>query len=221
MALWRKWHLCCVAVCVLSVAKPAPVLAESDDFWEIFDGDNWYWADSLQHPLYSVAVFGGEGSRQPWDDMITEPWTIEGSGDWLVALAGNRVLGWYKDQLSIEVEGTVGYHFDRQTYYEFGLGIYARWHDFPWNDHVLTTLAVGTGPSYTTEYPILEVENESEPGAGSKWLNQLNVEATLALPRYPTTALLLRFQHRSGMFGLINDVHDGMSFVTIGLRQGF
>jgi hypothetical protein len=221
MALWRWCFLWSMAVSVLSAAAPAPVLAGSDDGWDIFDEDNWYWADSLKHPLYSVAVFGGEGTKQAWDRVITEPWNVEGSGDWLLALSGTRDIAWYKDKLSIEVEGLFGYHFDRQTYYEFGLGIYARWHDFPWNDYVVTTLAIGTGPSYTTEYPILEADNEESPGAGSKWLNQLNVEATLALPDYPTTALLLRFQHRSGTFGLINDVHDGASYLTVGFRQDF
>ena len=55
----------------------------------------------------------------------------------------------------------------------------------------------------------------------SSFLNFFSPELTLALPSHPDDELLLRFHHRSGIFGLINGVDTGAQFGTIGFRHRF
>jgi hypothetical protein len=179
----------------------------------------WHWAGPEDSPSWGIAVFGGQALDSNFSDTVTQPYSSDATGDYMVALAPSRTFAWYRDKLSFEAELMVAYHFGHQQYEEFGGAVYARWHAFPWNETVRTTLAVGLGPSYTTIYPNIELQND--PNNRSRWLNQFNLEATFGLPEYPSTEMLLRLQHRSGMFGTMGGVWDGSNFVVVGLRQHF
>ncbi len=78
---------------------------------------------------------------------------------------------------------------------------------------------VGPGSSYTSVYPALELQDGSNNR--SRTLNQFNLEMTLAMPRCPTTSLMERLQHRSGIFGTVGGVYDASNFLTVGVRQDF
>lgn len=168
--------------------------------------------------LYAVTIFMGEGTENNFSNVLENFFDVEGSTDHVVGLAASRLLGWYGRSLSFEAELMYAYHYGREVYHEIGTAAYARWHDFPWNDYVLTTMAVGMGPSYTTEFPQLERQPD---GSRSRLLNQFNLQASFALPAYPETALVARLQHRSGMFGAFNGVTDASNFLTLGLRYEF
>ncbi len=180
---------------------------------------SWHWAGSSDPSPWAVAVFGGQALDSNFSDTVTQPYSSDATGDYMVALEGSRTFAWYRDMLSFEGAAMGAYHFGHQQYEEFGGAVYARWHRFPWNDTVRTTLALGLGPSYTTIYPQIEAQND--PNNRSRWLNQFNIEATFGLPQYASTELLLRLQHRSGMFGTMGGVWDGSNFVVMGLRQHF
>lgn len=180
---------------------------------------SWRWAGTDGNSPYAIAVFGGEGTDRNFSETVSRPLANDTTSDRVLALAGTRELAWYGNMLSFEVEAMYAYHFGRETYSEVGGAAYARWHDFPWNRHLITTFAIGLGPSYTTIYP--ELETQDDPDNRSRWLNQFNLEATFGLPRYPSTALLLRLQHRSGVFGTLGGVWDASNFLVIGLRQHF
>lgn len=206
----RRWLLpALLAVALAAGARAGEDVAPSG--WRSIGADD--------AGAWSLALFGGEGTDRNFSETLSNPFAGDTTGDLLVALAGARELFRYRDMLSIEVEAMYGYHFGREDYHEVGTALYARWRDFPWNETLVTTFALGLGPSYTTIYP--ELETQADPGDRSRWLNQFNIEATFALPRDPSTALLFRLQHRSGVFGTFGGVWDASNFLTIGLRRQF
>jgi hypothetical protein len=57
--------------------------------------------------------------------------------------------------------------------------------------------------------------------AGSVFLNYFSPEITFSLPHYRKYELVLCIHHRSGLYGLINNVNVGSQFGTVGLRVHF
>ena len=175
--------------------------------------------DGTDRP-WAVSIFGGPGSDLDLSDTLKHLPSFDNSSDRIAAVALSRELARFDGgALSLDGELMGAHHFGNQRYEEIGAGLYARWHVFPWNDRVLTTMAIGIGPSYTTATPELEFQ----PGEvhHSRVLNQFNPEITFALPSQPQTALLLRLQHRSGMFGLIDGGWGSSNYLAVGLRQHF
>ncbi|MGE3933571.1 MAG: hypothetical protein AB7F67_09970 [Rhodospirillaceae bacterium] len=169
------------------------------------------------HPWF-VGVFGGFGLNTSFSQIFVNPFGMSRTEDYIAVVTVGREVGRVFDRrLSFELEGMYAYHFGRQEFHEFSTTAYARWHRFPWNRSIDTTLAFGIGPRYVTEEPLMETDK----GWHSKILNQLNVEITGALPEYPDDQLVIRLQHRSGIFGLIDGVRDGSNFVTLGYKRYF
>lgn len=138
----------------------------------------------------------------------------------VVAAAVSRRLATLFDVLDVEAELGADKRFGDM---HAELGWFAadfRWTWFPWNDTVKTTLAFADGPSYASEIDSQE-RIQSGNGRGSNFLNFASPEITFALPGHPDDQLVLRDEHRSGIFGLINGVHDASSFITIGYRRLF
>ena len=124
--------------------------------------------------------------------------------------------------LKFEIEGTTALHWGTwhsdHVFVEFAASFNIRWHQFPWNKYVLTTAGFGEGVSFATEKPSYETEINNMT---SQWLNFLMFDMTFALPDYPNWALQLRLHHRSGIFGLINNISGGANFFTAGLKYTF
>jgi hypothetical protein len=53
----------------------------------------------------------------------------------------------------VEAEGQVVYNFGDQSHWEFNALPGSRWHQFPWNESLATTMAFGLGLSYAAEVP--------------------------------------------------------------------
>jgi hypothetical protein len=136
---------------------------------------------------------------------------------YLVALALARRVGSYKDLLSFEVEGQIVKHFEEQDHWEFNALLTARWELFPWDHYLDTSFALGTGPSYATNTPEIEVERSDE---SEHLLAYMLVELEFVLPSRPNVALITRIHHRSNAFGLVAE--DGSSNVlAVGLKFKF
>jgi hypothetical protein len=165
-----------------------------------------------------VTVFGGVSLSRHYTETLRSPWDSESTDQGIGALTLSREIGRvFGRRIAFEVEGLYAYHFGDQRYHEVGAAVYARWHDFPWNDHLKTSIAFGIGPSYVSILP----DMEAAKGHTSKLLNQANLELTFALPKYENDQLLFRFQHRSGVFGLLDDAGDASTFIVIGYRKAF
>jgi hypothetical protein len=151
---------------------------------------------------------------------------IFGNGDFghsgIVALAGSKKLGSvWGNRLDFELEAQAVQHFGDQKHFELNpVVILARWRTFPWNHVLPTTFAIGDGISIATETPKLEVKKRGRKGS-SKVLNYVMAELTLSLPPCPKWALVARYHHRSGMFGVFNGVHDASTAFALGVKYWF
>jgi hypothetical protein len=123
-----------------------------------------------------------------------------------------RQVGW-------ELECQLAQHFGEQAHLELDFAINARWLTFPWDAQLDTSLAFGSGLSYTTDVP--ETEAEVNPDTGStRLLHYLLVEVAAALPE-SRWGLFTRLHHRSGIWGFFDGVGRASNYIVLGIRYRF
>jgi hypothetical protein len=171
-------------------------------------------AASPEHP-WALLAYGAVYMESPLGDTLSLSPSVEDS--YLAALALNREFARTGKFLGWEGAGQAVKHFGDQDHFEFNALVIARWHRFPWDRRLDTTLAVGEGLSWATETPRLEKENHSD---ANQLLNYLMFELTLALPgsRWYWSG---RIHHRSGVFGLFDGVHSASDFIGMGVGYRF
>lgn len=126
-------------------------------------------------------------------------------------LAGRRPL-------TLEAEAQILQHFGNQGHSEGTVALVLRWHDFPWDDKIDTTFAIGEGLSFATSVPELEILRN---GRSTQLLNYLLFELTFALPQEPDWQFVGRLHHRSGVYGLFDGVGSGSNIYSAGIRRRF
>jgi hypothetical protein len=172
----------------------------------------------------AVAIYGGNYVENSMGQvLVTSPetpltWSYE-SGDHLIATAVSRDVGRWR-RLTFEPEAGIAQRFGRQQATELWGAVFARYHGFPWDGTVLTTFAISTGLNWASDVTDVE-EDRANDGEGSPWMHFFSPEFTFALPSRPNTELLLRFHHRSGVFGVVSDAWGGAQYATVGLRVRF
>jgi hypothetical protein len=119
-----------------------------------------------------------------------------------------------------ELEGQLVKHTGEQTHWEFNFAVILRRTAFPWNQYIKTTAAIGDGLSYATVVPPIELASHTNRGA-TKLLNYFMVELTFAPPQSKHWSLMTRIHHRSGIYGLFDDVKGGSNLMSIGLRYKY
>jgi hypothetical protein len=171
----------------------------------------------------SLAIYGGNYAETPMGEaLVTSPqlpffWQYN-TGDHLVATAASRVAGHFWERtFTLEPELGIGQRFGRQSAIEVWGALFFRYHGFPWDKWVVTTVAVSTGMNWSSEVTTVEDE-KAKDGEGDNWMHFFAPEITLAAPDHPNLQLLFRFHHRSGVFGLVNDNGGGAQYGTVGLR---
>jgi hypothetical protein len=156
-------------------------------------------------------------SVNAWHDIVTEPNHVEFADAYLATLAVSHTLARYhQNDVGLEAEGQVVYNFGDQSNWEFNALLATRWHRFPWNETVATTMAFGLGLSYATEVPEVEIELED---SSQQLLIYWVWEMTFAPPGARWGASL-RLHHRSTGFGLMAE-DGGMNAIALGLRFEF
>ena len=171
--------------------------------------------DDIKRHKWFLTIYGGAHAQDTIEDVFTFNAKFE-DNDYIAVAALAREFWHYKDYISFEAEGQIGKHFNNDTFWEFNGLIIGRWHVFPWNKYVDTSLAVGDGLSCYTE--ISKVEKEDDDDA-QKTLNYLLFELALGLPQYPRWDLVVRIHHRSSIFGLYGA--GGSNYVTGGIKFSF
>ena len=171
--------------------------------------------DDIKRPKWFLTVYGGAHVQDDINDIFTFQPKFE-DNDYIAVAALAREFWHFKKYISFEVEGQIGKHFNNDTFWEFNGLIIGRWHAFPWNKYVDTSIAVGDGLSYYTE--VSKVEKEDDEDA-QKTLNYLMFELALGLPQYPRWDLVVRIHHRSSIFGLYGA--GGSNYVCGGIKFGF
>jgi hypothetical protein len=168
-------------------------------------------------PLNSLNVYGGRMTSDHWEDVFIDTFNLDFVDSYFLAVGLARKVGEYRDRMSFEIEGQVVKHFDYMDHWEFNGALTGRWEKFPWDDTLDTSLAFGIGPSYATEEPQVEIDNNSET---SKFLVYWMIELALGLPDYPQTSFITRLHHRSDAWGLINK-DGGSNGIGFGLKYRY
>ncbi|MDH3240419.1 MAG: hypothetical protein OEO83_07115 [Alphaproteobacteria bacterium] len=160
---------------------------------------------------YSGFIYGGVASE---DDLFGA--LGFDTADVNLAAAGVTArLHRFAFGLEVEAEVGIGRRFGDESLWEVWAGAGLRWRDFPWNDVIATTFGLTlVGLDYTSEVPAHE--RRFHGNDDSRLLGFFAPEITLALPRHPEIAILLRLHHRSNVFGLFDD--GSATFTTAGLR---
>ena len=168
----------------------------------------------------SAALYVGQLEGGNFSSMFYEPWNVEFENTNLIALSAAYEIYRFSFGLGVELEAGVGRRFSGEDNWEFWTAAAVRWHDFPWNDVVKTTLGVAFfGPNYSTR--ISDHEASRNGGKKTHWMNFFAPEVTLAHPDFPQAALLIRLHHRSGLAGLYNDTTSGSTFLSVRTRYFF
>jgi hypothetical protein len=179
----------------------------------------------------SVAVFGGWATDTDFTQIIYAPWTVNFVDIQLIGAAYSRRLGTIAElfgdpgigslanDLTIETEVGASGRFGDAAWGELWVSLYLRYDGFPWNDRIYTTLALNTGWSILNETS--DFERERSEGNTSLVLHDFSPELTFADPRNKDLELVLRLQHRSGIFGLVDGVEEGSTYISTGVRLRF
>ena len=157
------------------------------------------------------------------DVFISNPetpltWTY--AGDHLLAGAVTRRIATLWRHVEVEPEFGVGQRMGKQHETEIWGAVFFRWRGFPWDDRLITTVAISTGMNYATDISN-EEQDRARDGKGDRWLHFFSPEITFALPSRPDVELLFRMHHRSGVFGLVSDAWGGAQYASVGLRFRF
>jgi hypothetical protein len=123
---------------------------------------------------------------------------------------------------SVEVEGVLLKHFNRQDHWEMAAGAFLRSGQIPLLFGAELNLAAGTGLSYAFSDPDLEIGKNGQVGVDTYRLQfYLAFETELAHEAIPGWNLVGRIHHRSGAYGVLTPQRSGSNFIGLGLRRGF
>ncbi|MGE0702268.1 MAG: hypothetical protein AB7O57_24435 [Hyphomicrobiaceae bacterium] len=173
---------------------------------------------------WSVGAYWGQYNRGRLMHFAVAPWRVHGGWQDGYLVAGNAVYTMAHlpyVPVDLEWDFTVAAHYGSGQFYELGALPMFRWTWFPWNNLIDTSLRIGPfGASYTTEISKLEAA-DTKGLHTSRYLNLYMLEWTFAPPERSGWEAFVRIHHRSGIFGLVNDVSGGSNYVSTGLRFGF
>jgi hypothetical protein len=162
-----------------------------------------------------LTIYGGISAQDTLGDVLSFQATFP-DDVYIGVVALARELWRYKHLLGIEAEGQVGKYFGDEHQWQFNGLLIGRWHKFPWDHYLNTSLAIGEGLSYNTE--VSDVEERDDEDA-TKLLNYLLFELTLGLPSQPRWDFVVRIHHRSSIKGVIGAA--GSNFVCAGIKIKF
>jgi hypothetical protein len=216
----RAGRIACLAVACLSATvstlRAADVVADGPDNVILFTPHSL-----ADEPLWAATVLGGGSAGDSrLIDILSNPWNTDTADDYFVGAAVSRKLARLYRYFTLEGELGLAARFGDNEAGEGWAAIYLRFDGFPWNNRIRMTAGISTGLDYLSNLPSAETSPDGEPEEyTSHVLHYFSPEITFALPKYPNEELVVRFQHRSGMFGAINGVSGGSNVVTVGFRH--
>jgi hypothetical protein len=180
---------------------------------------------------HSLAAFVGKATDTNFVESMYAPWGNKFEDIGVVGAMYSYRLGSLHDVLNlpsnhitdhIVVEGETGgaFRFGDERLGELWTGLYVRYDGFFWNDKVFTTLAVNTGLSLLSQTSEFERGRDSN-GKNERLLHYMGPEITFADPENKNLELIVRYHHRSGVFGLFDGVVSGSTFLSSGVRIRF
>lgn len=148
------------------------------------------------------------------------------SGGNIYTFTATRLLGelkWeigghtFTPQLEVPLTLEVVDENSRSPFLDFNASFAVRWVDFPWNNYVKTSFAMGIGLSYSEKIYLIDIERHPDDYRSHLKFNW-PIQLTLALPEYPKHQVMIFIAHQSG--GHIFD-DGGVNSLGIGYRHDF
>ncbi|PSB02660.1 hypothetical protein [Merismopedia glauca] len=169
-------------------------------------------------------IYGGTGTNSSLGQTLTgktsEFYDSFFNGENYVGVEVGRKIANLGKKFQIEVTGQARQHFNESDYLALETAIVLRWHIARNSNFLNASLALGDGFSYVTDLPQVEA-NRPDSFKKSNLLNYLLIETTFSLPKNPDWSLVLRLNHRSGVFGIFNGARDGSNNLSVGIRHSF
>ena len=143
-------------------------------------------------------------------------------------LLGEAVIGWgeheFRPQLDVPVFIEVFDENSRDPFPSYNAALRARWVDFPWNDYLRTSAAIGWGLSYSARIPLMERRREDRRDRRLDRTHlkfALPIDISFAHPRWPQHQIMFFLSHQSAgrWFGIFG--RGGVNSVGIGYRWGY
>lgn len=154
--------------------------------------------------------------------LLLEPWSGTWGDDTMVAGAYSYRFARFWRFFMLDGELGGGYRFGDTNGGEFWAAVFLRYDGFPWTEYLYTTIGVSMGPDYVTRLPRVERGTDARPEPNtSRFLNYFSPEFSFALPAAPEYSLVIRYMHRSGIFGTYNGVWEGANTISVGFRFRF
>lgn len=164
------------------------------------------------------------------EDFFIAPSTIEqfhgAAGGNLYTLTATRLLGnlkWeigghtFTPQLEVPLTLEIVDENSRSPFLDYNASFTVRWIDFPWNEHVSTSFALGVGLSYSSKVYLADIARHPDEDRSHLLIN-FPIQLTLALPQHPEHQLMIFISHQSG--GHLYQ-EGGVNSLGIGYRRGF
>jgi len=163
-----------------------------------------------------LTLYGGKYSDSKLGHvLLSKP--IDFMDAYLGVVALSRGFDFVSPAHQWELEAQLGKYYRAQRHWEFNVAALYRWQRFPWRKILRTTLAIGDGLSYATRTPALEKASKSNIGA-TRLLNYVVVEVSVAPPEVKDWSLIVRVHHRSGVYGIFDDVEGGSNVIAVGAK---
>lgn len=197
----RRWRLSKILV-ILKLSLILPILSS------IFVGN------AFAQKGLSVAFVAGPGTPSPLLDLVRVK-KINLVSQWNSTLALKQRFFQSNEWYALEMEAQISQYYDAKNSQSAQAAFIVRWFNPPWNKLRPSSFAVGVGPSYAIQTPELEKSLNKQ----SHLLLHLLIEYTTQA--YGAWDALLRVQHRSGIFGLVEDVIGGSDYLCLGARYNF
>jgi hypothetical protein len=137
----------------------------------------------------------------------------------ILALTLSRPWVEYRGLFSIEPEVGIAKRFGPADGVEGWIALFFRWNYFPWNKYLRTSLGVGIGPSISND--VFPVSGSLQTGKGVHVISYFSPELTLGIPDEPRWDAVVRFHHRSPVWGVLPESAGVAQFWTFGMRFRF
>ena len=160
-------------------------------------------------PLWGFTFFQGAsaGEDSYLVDLLRNPWSGDYGEGWFTGAAASRKIARFYQHFTVEGEVGLGVRYGDNNGGDGWAALYLRFDGFPWSNVLRTTVGASTGLSYLTD-----------PEFDEHILHYFGPEVAFALPSHPNTELVLRYHHRSGVFGTFGSVREGSNVIAIGVR---
>jgi hypothetical protein len=180
-------------------------------------------ADSLHPNRQAVSLYFGPGTPTPLLDIARFK-GINIDPYYIISIGYLKELVSWNEQLRFEAEGQLTKHLENWNLFSISGAIVVRWIKTPWSSILPgSSFAFGNGLSQATGIPKIE---EIHLSRTSQLLYHFFLEFSLPFHWDESSGLsdweaLFRIHHRSGAFGLFNEVVGGSDFLCLGVRYRF